>query len=106
MAYRLHHLGLLRGFIVDKSEGWLHAVHDTQFTAHFTLEGDRLKRPPRGFDAQHPLIEDLKRKDFIGVAQLTQKEVCADRFLEDFSARCRAPPPFMEYLTMAVGLSW
>ena len=99
-------LGLLRTFIADKSEGWLQAVEDKEFAAHFSLDGDRLKRPPRGFDPEHPLIEDLKRKDFIGVSQLTQKEVCADGFLDRFSARCRAAAPFMEYLTMAVGLPW
>ena len=99
-------LVLLRNFIAEKSEGWLQAVTDPEFTAHFTLNGERLKRPPRGFDPNHPFIEDLKRKDFIGVSALTQRDVCADDFLERFTARCRAAAPFMEYLTMAVGLSW
>ncbi len=29
------------------------------------LEGDILKRPPRGFDPNHRFIEDIKRKDFV-----------------------------------------
>ncbi len=29
------------------------------------LGGESLKRAPRGFDPDHPLIEDLKRKDFV-----------------------------------------
>ena len=34
--------------------------------ARFALDGGSLKRPPRGFPADHPCIEDLKRTDFIG----------------------------------------
>ena len=99
-------LGLLRNFLADKSEGWLKAVGDREFAAYFKMEGDTLKRPPRGFEPDHPLIEDLKRKDFIAVSQLTQKEACAADFPDRFNARCRAAAPFMEYLTMAVGLPW
>lgn len=36
----------------------------------FDFGGDSLKRPPKGFAAEHPLIEDLKRKDFIAVRNL------------------------------------
>src|SRR6185503_15346549 len=35
-----------------------------QARAGLALEGETLKRPPRGYDAEHPHLEDLKRKDF------------------------------------------
>ncbi len=37
---------------------------------HFRLGGEALKRPPAGFDKDHELIEDLKRKDFIAYTDL------------------------------------
>ena len=95
-------LGLLRTFIADKSEGWIQAVTDPEFAAHYTLNGD----PRGGSTPNQPLIEDLKRKDFIGVSDLAQSAVYADDFLDRFTGRCRAAAPFMEYLTMAVGLPW
>ena len=36
----------------------------------FELTGLSLKRPPRGFDPNHPMIEDLKRKDFVAITSL------------------------------------
>ena len=34
-------------------------------TDGLTLGGDRLKRGPKGIDPDHPMIEELKRKDFV-----------------------------------------
>ncbi len=33
------------------------------------IQGDALKRPPRGFDPEHAHIEDLKRKSFYVMAE-------------------------------------
>jgi len=43
-------------------------------TFAFHLGGDSYKRPPQDVDAEHPLIDDLKRKSFIGMAELTQRQ--------------------------------
>ena len=63
-----------------------------------------MKRPPRGFDAEHPFVEDLKRKDHIAAVWFEEEEATAPEFLEDFADACRAASPFMEFLTTAVGL--
>ena len=42
------------------------------------LEGDTLKRPPRGFDPNHQFIEDIKRKDFIASVTFTETELLLD----------------------------
>lgn len=41
----------------------------------FEFHGDSLKRAPKGFAPDHPLIEDLKRKHFIAVKQLDAKTI-------------------------------
>ncbi len=59
-----------------------------------------------GFDRDHPLIDDIKRKDFIAVAELTEDDVVADGFVERFADRCAAGAPFVRWLCEAVGVGF
>ena len=68
------------------------------------MEGDRLKRPPKGFDPDHPLVEDLKRKDFIGVAKVPQKMITDPRLPQELAKLFRTSNPLMEFLCGAVGV--
>ncbi len=55
----------VRRAIVDRSQAWRQATAGKKFRdVYGSLEGDSLSRPPRGFDPAHPLIEDLKRREF------------------------------------------
>jgi uncharacterized protein (TIGR02453 family) len=65
------------------------------------LDGDALKRPPRGYDPEHPAIDDLRRKDFIVVRDFTQADACRADFLDRFADACRAAAPFVRFLTQA-----
>jgi uncharacterized protein (TIGR02453 family) len=96
----------IRTHIDENRGGWKRAAHGKRFSDVFELGGDSLVRAPRGFDEADPLIEDLKRKDFIGSARLTQKEVTSATFMGDFEQRCRAARPFMKFLCDAVGLEF
>ena len=68
------------------------------------LEGDSLKRPPRGFDPNHPFIEDIKRKDFVASVGFTEAQVCGAGFMRDIAAACRSMLPLVEFTTRALGL--
>ena len=68
------------------------------------LEGDSLMRPPRGFDPNHRFIEDIKRKDFVALAGLTEAQVCSPKFIRDFAAACRTMLPLVEFTAKALGL--
>ena len=70
------------------------------------LEDDSLRRPPRGYDPDHPLIEDLKRQSFITRTGFTEAAACAPGFLDRFAESCRGATPLMEFLTKAVNLPW
>lgn len=94
---------LIREAILDQSEAWTKAVGGRAFRKSFSLAGDSLKRPPAGVPADHPLIEDLKRKDFIAVADVSRKELCAASFLKDFAKVCKVASPFVKFITEAVG---
>jgi uncharacterized protein (DUF2461 family) len=63
-----------------------------------------LTRPPRGYSADHALIEDLKRKDFVASVDLSQAQVCSGRLLEDFLRAARKMSPLLRFLSEAVKL--
>ena len=70
------------------------------------IHGERLKRPPAGFDPQHSLIEDLKQKDFIASRTFSEAEACGTEFVDRYAEACRERGPLMRFLTRAVGLAW
>jgi len=95
-------LGQIRQAIVEWPEQWRRASRDKKFRSRFELEGDRLKRAPRGFPDDHPLIEDLKWTDFVGVCRLHEEDVL-DRGFPDQVADCfAASRPLMRFLCDAL----
>jgi uncharacterized protein (TIGR02453 family) len=88
----------IRMAIVATPEQW------ARVTRKLEMEGDTLKRPPRGFDPNHPFIEDIKRKDFVTTVAFSEARVCSPRFIRDFTAGCRRMLPLVEFATRALGL--
>jgi uncharacterized protein (TIGR02453 family) len=99
-------LNQIRDAIVENPSRWESVLSDATFSANFNLEGDSLKRAPKGYDPDHPLIEDLRRKDFVAGKPLTEADACASDFMDRFTDACRSAAPFAEFLTKSVGLPW
>ena len=93
----------IRSAIVEDPQAWKRATGGKRFRDLYDLEGDRLKRPPKGFDSAHPLIEELKRKDFIGVAKIPQKMITAADLPEELGRIFKAASPLARFLCGAVG---
>ncbi len=96
----------IREAIVAEPSAWREAAHTAPFCDVWSLGGDSLKRPPRGFDPEHPLVDDLKRKDFIASVRLSQKQLTSPGFLRDYTQMCTAAVPFMRFLCRAVGVAF
>ena len=96
----------IRERIVADTPAWRDALEAPGFAGEFALGGDSLKRPPRGFDPDHPTIEDLKRKDHIAAVSFTEEDTTAPGFIDEFADACRAASPYAEFLTTAVGLPY
>ena len=94
----------IRDKIDENPAAWKKAAQGERFTDVFTIGGESLKRPPKGYDPDHPYIEDLKRKDFIASTRVTQKDITSDHFMADFTANCKRATPFMRFLCEAVGV--
>jgi len=99
-------LAAIRGAIAEQPASWKKAIGARAFRETFTLAGDALKRPPRGYDPEHPFIDDLRRKDFIGVTNFTEKELLTEGFMNELARRMRASRPLMGFLAGALGLDW
>ena len=96
-------LAAIREALIDRSAEWKKLCNAKAFRDHLDLSGDSLKRPPKGFDPEHPLIEDLKRKDFCVVSSLNEQDVANGDLPTKFLEFCRRSKPFMKFLTSAVG---
>jgi len=94
----------IREHIDENQAAWKRASRGKRFTDIFEVTGESLKRPPRGFDEDHPLLEDLKRKDFIASARVTQKTVTSDHLMTDFEDMCKRSAPYMRFLCEGVGV--
>jgi uncharacterized protein (TIGR02453 family) len=99
-------LAAIRRAIAADPDGWLAARDDPAFAAAWRLGGEQAKRAPAGVDPAHPLLDDLRRKDFIAVAQLAPKDVLSPGFPDRAAERFAAATPFMRFLCEAVGLRY
>ena len=99
-------LGRIRDLIAAQPKRWFAARDDRKFAAHWALAGDSLTRPPRGYAADHPAIDDLKRKDFIGLAPLSFAEVTGTRLVKLATERFAAAAPLMKFLCEAQGVQY
>lgn len=99
-------LGKIRRRIVDEPAGWKRASRGARFREVFDLAGDSLKRAPRGFDEEHPLIEDLKRKDHIAVCNLDEAAVIGPGFDKLVADHFRRAKSYMRYLCVAIDLEF
>jgi uncharacterized protein (TIGR02453 family) len=92
----------IRSAIVEDPQAWKRPTGGKRFRDLYALEGDRLKRPPRGFDPAHPLIEELKRKDFIGVAKIPQKMITGPDLTREIANIFTAATPVARFLCGAL----
>ena len=96
----------IRKLISEKAEKWISARDDKKFLAQWNLSGDGLTRPPRGYDVNHPLIVDIKRKDFIALSPLSSAEVTGRGLGKLSGKRFSTTVPLMKFLCEAVDVSF
>ena len=70
------------------------------------IDGDKLKRPPRGWSADHPMIEEIKRKHFIAVRDFTHEEALSAEFPATIAKWCKETAPLMQFLCTAAALDF
>jgi len=96
----------IREAIAAKPTAWLAARDHAPFRKAFALEGDSLKRAPAGYSPDDPMIEDLRRTDFIAVRRLKERDVTSTSFADDVAKAFGHATPFMRFLCKAVGVGY
>jgi uncharacterized protein (DUF2461 family) len=99
-------LAKIRTRIAEKPDLWKRVEGNRKFRKHYEFGGDRLKKPPRGYDRDHPLIEVLKRKDFIALKYLDERDIESDDFIDTIFERFRDGLPLMRFLCEALELQF
>ncbi len=94
----------IRERIVARPAEWQRAISGSTFSRQFDLGGERLTRPPRGFDKDHECIEDIKRKSFIAVRDFDAGDCLKPQFQRTVESSFRTAEPFMRFLCSAVGV--
>ena len=79
-------------------------LNDKKFRTTFVLDGGPLKKCPLGFPADHPCIEDLRRTDFIAVADLDDDATLQKSFIGNVAQAFTVAKPFMRFLCDAMNI--
>jgi uncharacterized protein (TIGR02453 family) len=95
----------IRDALVARPDDWREAVAAVRPTWNLA-DGESLKRPPAGYKADHPLIEDIKRKSFAITSPLTQEQATGSGFLDEWESRAAQARPFMAFLCSALGVEY
>jgi uncharacterized protein (TIGR02453 family) len=93
-------LTAIRDAIVSSPDRW------REVTAGIEVVGNTLKRVPSGFDRDHPLAEDLKRKDFAAYSKFTEADATSPGFLDRYARACEEAAPLMRFLCGALDLEF
>jgi uncharacterized protein (TIGR02453 family) len=100
-------LAAIRARIAEHPALWLTARDNKAFGKTWgTVTGETLKRPPRGFDPAHPCIEDIKRKDFLGVIDLPRADTRSPKLINQAAKAFAAGTPLMKFLCDALNLPY
>jgi uncharacterized protein (TIGR02453 family) len=97
----------IRQAIADDPAGWKKAAHSKRFTDTFDHgDPDRLVRVPKGFDPEHPFVDDIRRKDFTAGARLAKRTVTGADFLGEYTLMARTAAPFLRFLCEALEVAF
>lgn len=96
-------LRAIREHIVDDAAGFAKLLKNSGLNDCFggLSQEDRLVRPPKGFDAGLPYIEEIKLKSFLVWRETSAKQIGPDRLRSELLADFRAGLPLVTWLRSA-----
>ena len=94
----------LREAVAEKWDRWSAILSAPPLATDWKQHGDSLKRVPRGFDAAHPGVEELKRTSFIAMLPVPIERLEAPDAPERIIGHVRHGRDYMAFLCEALGL--
>ncbi|MFA6469061.1 MAG: DUF2461 domain-containing protein [Bacteroidota bacterium] len=94
----------IRKAIAERSKEFLAIINKPSFIKTFpVISGEKLIRPPKGFEPNHPMIEWLKMKQFFTGLDL-KDDVCRKKEFSSLIAKyCKELAPLVDFLNSAMG---
>ena len=91
---------------IDYNGDDLHAiVENPNFRKLFgNLQGEKLKKPPQGYDAENPQVELLKMKSFLALHPVQDNIATQQDFLPQVLALFKALIPLNQFLNTAISM--
>jgi uncharacterized protein (TIGR02453 family) len=100
-------LAMIRDRIVDKPAEWKKARDAASIKRAFgglsAHEGHTLTKAPRGYDPDHPLIEDIRRKSFFVMQESNPADAGKPGFVKTVAKAYADAEPIMGFLCKATG---
>jgi len=82
---------------------WHKLLENKAFKTRFgTLEGEKLKRPPKGYDAEHPEVEYLKHKQFLWSYSVPYTRFLDEDFAEELVHSNALMQPLFGFLNLGI----
>ena len=96
-----------RNYMLNNPASWKKATRSTAFKRVYgELGGESLSRPPRGYDPEHELMVDLKRKDYVCSTQLDDAALCAPGLVKLLIRHYTTAEPLIDWLCGALDLDF
>ncbi len=99
-------LSAIRAAIDEDPKAWTKTRDNKRFGEKFDLAGERLKTAPRDYPKDHPMIEDLRRIDFIGIAPLTPGEITGSEVVQILIDHVKRAKPLMQFLCDSIDVPY
>jgi uncharacterized protein (TIGR02453 family) len=99
-------LNRIRDFIADNVRSWARIRNAKKVQEAGGIQGESLKRPPRGFDEQHIHIEDLKRKSFYVMTEADAKAPARADFVDQVELGFSRAAPLNRFICDALELAY
>lgn len=97
----------IRAYLVNNPASWKAATRSSAFRKTFgELGGDSMKRVPAGYAPDHELIDDIKRKDFVCSAALSDEALLSPALPKTVIQHFRLASPLIDWLCGALDLDY
>ena len=92
-------LSAIREQITDDPKRIKKILESPDFKKYFgKIEGEKLKKAPKGYPSDHPDVELLKYKSYLVVNEINDRTVLGDKYLEYVKKVILAMKPFNDFL--------
>ncbi len=96
----------IRKLIVKDPQRWLKIKKAAAFKKNFEIQGDRLVRNPKGFTADHPMIDELRWKDHIAVSEIDYDVLMSKDAVKEVTRLIKVGGKYLEVLCDAMKLKF